>query len=302
MNTYTTKIAKSEEASLKMFLSTKDVLFDSMQYATFRAKGNGFVAVLYESGKFVLQGSNIDEIASEIEVEVLKKEKSDFIKTPEEDNSGVFVAHIGVDESGKGDYFGPLIIAGAYVDESNKQKFIDLGIKDSKKLPDTAIKKLAIQIKNNAVFSLVTISPQKYNELYSKFKNLNKLLAWGHARAIENILQKQKAEYALSDKFGDEALIKNALMTEGRQIRLEQRTKAEADIAVACASVIARYEFVKHINELSLKFNIDLPKGASDKVLQTGKMIYQKFGEQGLSQVAKMHFKTTQEIINVKTL
>ena len=302
MNTYTTKIEKKDEACLKTFLSTKDVLFENMQYASFRAKGDGFVAVLYESGKFVLQGSNIDSVAHEIELNVLKKNMETIQQTSGEDEQGVFVAHIGVDESGKGDYFGPLIIAGVYVDETNRQKFIDLGIKDSKKLTDIAIRKMAIEIKNNAIFSVVTIGPQKYNELYAKFKNLNKLLAWGHARVIENILEKQKAEYALSDKFGDEALIRNALMENGRKIRLEQRTKAESDIAVACGSVIARYEFVKNLTELSRQIGIDLPKGASEKVLQTGKLIYQKYGEQGLTRVAKIHFKTTSEILNIKTL
>ncbi len=300
MNTYTTKIEKKDEAGLKAFLSTKDVLFENMQYASFRAKGEGFVAVLYESGKFVLQGKNVESVAHEIELNVLKKNKSEIQLTPEDKESGVFIAHIGVDESGKGDYFGPLIIAGVYVDETNRQKFIDLGIKDSKKLTDAVIRKMAIEIKNNAVFSVVTISPQKYNELYGKFKNLNRLLAWGHARVIENILEKQKAEYALSDKFGDEVLIKNALMENGRKIRLEQRTKAESDIAVACGSVVARYEFVKNIRELSEKIGFDLPKGASEKVLQTGKLIYQKYGEQGLTKVAKMHFKTTSEILNMK--
>ena len=297
MNTYTIKISPEKQTSIEKFLETKGVHFEPMQYALYRAKGNGFVAIMYNSGKFVLQGSCIDSIAREIEISVLKDEVSSIISKQNEKDD-IFVAHIGVDESGKGDYFGPLIVAGVYVDESNRQKFINLGIKDSKTLNDVQIKKMAVEIKNNAIFSVVTINPQKYNELYTKFKNLNKLLAWGHARVIENILQRQKAEYALSDKFGDEMLIKNALMNEGRQIRLEQRTKAESDIAVACASVLARYEFVRKIDELSLKYSVNLPKGASDKVLEAGRLFCKKYGEKELSQVAKLHFKTTKEILN----
>ena len=106
-------------------------------------------------------------------------------------------------------------------------------------------------MKNNCVFSIVTINPAKYNELYTKFGNLNKLLAWGHARTIENILEKADCEYALSDKFGDEKLIKNALMGKGQNIKLEQRCKAESDIAVAAASILAREQFLKIMADFS---------------------------------------------------
>lgn len=133
-----------------------------------------------------------------------------------------YITHIGTDESGKGDFFGPLVVAGVMVDEKAAKLFIEAGIKDSKKVTDKKILTLEPLIKQNSVYSVVPISNGKYNELYANIKNLNKLLAWGHARVIENILEKQSCEYALSDKFGDESLIKSALMKKGRSIRLDQ--------------------------------------------------------------------------------
>ena len=125
---------------------------------------------------------------------------------------------------------------------------------------------------------------------------MNKLLAWGHARAIENVLEKQSCDSALSDKFGDESLIKNALLKNGRKINLEQRVRGESYIGVAAASVIARAEFVKRCGEMSNKFGFDFPKGASDKVVLTAKEYVQKFGKENLKCVAKMHFKTVQNL------
>lgn len=133
-----------------------------------------------------------------------------------------FIPHIGVDESGKGDFFGPLCVAGVLVDERGSELFLKLGIKDSKKISDKKILELEPQIKANAEHTVIVISNKRYNELYSNIKNLNRLLAWGHARAIENILEKKECEYALSDQFGDEGLIKSALMKKGQSIRLEQ--------------------------------------------------------------------------------
>ena len=141
-----------------------------------------------------------------------------------------FAVHIGVDESGKGDFFGPLVIAGVLVNEKSAKLFTELGIKDSKKISDKKILELEKHIKANAVHSVVAISNSRYNELYANIKNLNRLLAWGHARVIENIAEKHECEYALSDQFGDESLIKSALMKNGRNIRLEQMVRAESDV------------------------------------------------------------------------
>ncbi len=207
-----------------------------------------------------------------------------------------FIAHIGTDESGKGDFFGPLVIAGVLADEKTAQYFLDLGIKDSKKLTDKKMLTLAAEIKKVAPHSIIAISNSKYNELYNNMKNLNKLLAWGHARAIENVLEKQHCEYALSDKFGDESLIKSALMRNGRSIRLEQMCKAESDIAVAAASVLARAVFVQKLQDMENTYGLKFQKGCSGLVKDGAKLFIEKYGKERLKEVCKAHFKTYNEV------
>ena len=209
-----------------------------------------------------------------------------------------FITHIGTDESGKGDFFGPLVIAGVMADEKTAQLFLKLGIKDSKKLSDKKMLVLADEIKKNAPYSVIAISNPKYNQLYSNIKNLNKLLAWGHARAIENILETNSCEYALSDKFGDESLIKSALMKNGRSIKLEQMCKAESDIAVAAASVLARAVFVQKMKLMEEKYAMSFPKGCSSLVKDAAKIFVTKYGTDNLADICKTHFRTYSEILN----
>ena len=207
-----------------------------------------------------------------------------------------FITHIGTDESGKGDFFGPLVIAGVMADEKAAKIFLDAGIKDSKKITDKKILTLEPIIKQHSQYSVVVIANPRYNELYAKIKNLNKLLAWGHARVIENILEKNNCEYALSDKFGDESLIKSALMKNGRSIRLEQMVRAESDISVAAASVLARAAFVHKIADMEKTYGIAFPKGCASQVKVAANEFIQKFGKERLSEVCKTHFKTYKEV------
>lgn len=203
---------------------------------------------------------------------------------------------IGTDESGKGDYFGPLVIAGAYADENMKKMLKVIGVDDSKKLKDVQIASMAIQIKEICKYDVVTIGNSKYNELYAKIDNLNKLLAWGHARVIENMLDKVNCSIVLSDQFGNPDLIQNALMKKGRNIHLEQRHRAEENIVVAAASILARNEFVERMDRMSDHYGIDFPKGASKKTILAGKEFVDRYGRERLSEVAKLHFKTTDSI------
>ena len=145
------------------------------------------------------------------------------------------IERIGIDESGKGDYFGPLVVAAVFVDATTQNELALMAVRDSKKISDSRILELAPDIKTICPHSVIVIGPQKYNELYLKIKNLNRLLAWGHAKALETLLDRVSCERAISDQFGDERLILNALQEKGRKIVLEQRTKAESDLAVAAA-------------------------------------------------------------------
>lgn len=290
MNTYSIKITPLQANRIKEIITEYNPIFDVVQYSNWRAKTSLFQATYYTSGKILIQGKDISDIAEKID-------KILGINTSKEKNFETeYEKYIGTDESGKGDFFGPLVVAGVQVSEENKQLFKDIGIKDSKKLDDKKIKQLAAYIKANAIHSVIVINPQKYNELYYKFNNLNKLLAWGHARAIENILEKSPCKYALADKFGDESLIQNALMQKGREITLNQMVRAEADIAVAAASVLARAEFVKRMDEMASKYELEFSKGASAKVVNQAKIFAERYSHSRLNEVAKMHFKTIKEI------
>ncbi|HSA87126.1 MAG TPA: ribonuclease HIII [Nitrospira sp.] len=208
------------------------------------------------------------------------------------------IDRIGIDESGKGDYFGPLVIAAVFVDATTQGELALMQVRDSKKVSDGRVLELAPDIKTICPHSIIAIGPQKYNELYAKIKNLNRMLAWGHAKALENLLERGVVcERAISDQFGDERLILNALQEKGRKIFLEQRTKAESDLAVAAASVLARAEFLIRLRRLSDEVGTTLPKGASQAVELAAKMIIKKHGRERLDSVAKLHFKTTQAVL-----
>ena len=204
---------------------------------------------------------------------------------------------IGTDESGKGDYFGPLVIAAVFVTPALEQDLALMQVRDSKKISDGRILEMAPDIRLLCPHSLVAIGPQRYNELYAKIKNLNRLLAWGHARALENLLQQVECDLAIADQFGDERLILNALQVKGKQIRLVQRTKAESDLAVAAASILARAVFLQRLDRLSQELNTTLPKGASPAVELAGRMVVKKCGRDRLGTVAKLHFKTTKQVL-----
>lgn len=211
-------------------------------------------------------------------------------------SSGSRIERIGIDESGKGDYFGPLVIAAVFVDATTQGELQLMEVRDSKKISDGRILEMAPDIKTICPHSVIAIGPQKYNELYAKIKNLNRLLAWGHAKALENLLERVTCERAISDQFGNERLILNALQDKGRKIVLEQRPKAESDLAVAAASILARAEFLIRLKRLSGEVGTTLPKGASPSVELAAKMIVKKHGRDRLGTVAKLHFKTTQAV------
>ena len=207
------------------------------------------------------------------------------------------IERIGIDESGKGDYFGPLVIAAVFVDATTQGELRLMQVRDSKKISDGRILEMAPDIKTICPHSVIAIGPQKYNELYDKIRNLNRLLAWGHAKALETLLERVTCERAISDQFGNERLILNVLQEKGRKIVLEQRTKAESDLAVAAASILARAEFLLRLKRLSSEVGTTLPKGASPAVELAAKMVIKKHGQERLGSVAKLHFKTTKAVL-----
>jgi ribonuclease HIII len=211
--------------------------------------------------------------------------------------------HIGTDESGKGDYFGPMVVAGVWLDESAAARLEAAGVKDSKLLSDNRCQDLAAEIRivSSGKFIEVEMPPDRYNELYDQFKkegkNLNHLLAWGHARAIESLLEKNSCSYAVADQFGNERFILSKLMEKGKKLQLIQTPKAERYTAVAAASILARDRFLSRMEKLSQEYGILLSKGASDRVIQPALDIIKNRGIDELKKIAKLHHKTTQKIL-----
>lgn len=212
--------------------------------------------------------------------------------------------YIGTDESGKGDYFGPLVIAGVVVNDQSCAILKELGVMDSKKLNALQVAQLEqdiIRTVGVANVSIVEIGPAKYNQLYDKFKqngkNLNHLLAWGHATVIENLLGNvPDCMQAIADQFGSEHYILSQLKAKGKGITLHQTHRAEANVGVAAASILARQRFVGKIKKLSAEFGMNLPLGAGPQVKTQARRFIQQNGRENLAQIAKLHFKTTQEL------
>jgi ribonuclease HIII len=208
--------------------------------------------------------------------------------------------YIGTDESGKGDYFGPLVIAGVYLTPEAGNYLRTLGVRDSKELSDLQIQQLAADIKkvNEIIYDVVLISPEKYNQLYEKMGNLNRLMGWAHSRVIENLLLKCSAGEVISDKFGNEKIILDALQQRGRSIKLNQITKAEKFTAVAAASILARESVVEWFKIQSKKYKVEIPKGSSSEVESVAKHLLEKCGEDILKKLVKVHFKTSNKVFN----
>ncbi len=205
---------------------------------------------------------------------------------------------VGSDESGKGDYFGPLVVAAVALTAQNWRVLSELGVQDSKNLTDARALALAGEIRGAFPNEVIVIMPPRYNELWAKFGNVNRLLAWAHARAIENVIERApEAVAAVADQFGDESLIRKALFERGRAVRLVQMPRAERDPAVAAASILARAEFLHRLDQLGRAAGVRLPKGASAAVEAVARALVASRGAGVLSEVAKKHFKTTQRVV-----
>jgi ribonuclease HIII len=292
-------LTEQQANKLHTLLQEGGFIFESKPYTLFAATRDRLKVLVYEKGpKLLLQGSGIEDfITFTLEPEITGQALLGYeeVHRPEQ-----FAPHFGVDESGKGDFFGPLVIAGVYTDEKIAKKFQSLGIRDSKAIKgDQKIRELAAAIRaSQAPWDRIVITPEKYNQLYQKIGNLNTLLAWGHARVLENLCEKVPVcSRALSDKFANERVLKRALLEKGRGLELEQRTKAESDYAVAAASILAREGFIDWLERRSKELGSILSKGVSSKVKETAHYLVKTHGSPILPTVAKMHFKTTQEIL-----
>ena len=299
MNSYTHALTAEQATKLRGLLEELGFQFSSKPYTIFFAQKDKLSVAVYEKGpKVLIQGRGIEEFVQfQLEPKVLGEAKLGYeeVHSPE-----MFEPHFGIDESGKGDFFGPLVIAGVYVDRGIARQLIDAGVQDSKRIgSDARIRALAETIRKVTLglTNKVLIGPAAYNRLYRDFGNLNSLLGWGHARVIENLLEKKPdCPRALSDQFADARVIERALLDHGRKIRIEQRTKAESDVAVAAASILARAAFIDWLEEHGKKLGVRLERGVSQGVKEAAKKLAESHGARVLRDVAKVHFKTAHEI------
>lgn len=303
IHSQTYPLTAEQAEKLRSLLKERGFTFSEKPYTLFAATKDKLNVAVYEKGpKVLIQGRGLEDfITFVMEPEILGEARLGYeeVHDPEQ-----FEPHFGVDESGKGDLFGPLVIAGVYVDADLARHLRDAGIRDSKGIgSDRKIRDLAEVIrKSGAPSEMIVIAPEKYNQLYKSIGNLNRLLAWGHARIIENLCARVPAcPRALSDKFADARVLQKALMEKGRGIQLDQRTKAESDYAVAAASILAREGFINWIDKHGEELGVELAKGVSAKVKASAAEIIAQYGPTMLPKVAKMHFKTASEVLESAT-
>lgn len=209
--------------------------------------------------------------------------------------------HFGVDESGKGDYFGPLVIAGVYSCGQVAEQLLKLGCRDSKTIgSDDQMIRMSARIRQlpGIAYEVVCIGPHRYNEIYQKMGNLNRLLAWGHARVIAALHEKvPSCHRALSDQFANEWVLRRALGQRHLPVQLEQRPRAESDVAVAAASILARAHFVQWMRDAAQAAGCSLPLGCAPHVVKAAKQFVCLHGTERLGDVAKLHFKVTAQVL-----
>ena len=197
---------------------------------------------------------------------------------------------IGSDEVGKGDFFGPLVVSSVFLESPSQ--IIDITARDSKTISDSRISRLAPELIKKVKYSIVKISPQKYNELYGKFKNINIILGWAHAQAIKNLLvEKLVPEVILIDKFGPEIRVLKHFDDEKITKRMVFSPNAEVDRAVAAASIIARFIFLNEVKKMGVDCGMEISLGAGTPADETAKKLAQKIGRKELSRYVKTHFK-----------
>ena len=301
MNCFTAALTTDQAQTLRLLLASQGYDFETKPHALFAARKGKLNIIVYQKGpKLLVQGKDTEDfVRFTLEPQVLGVARLGYEEILEPER---FSPHFGIDESGKGDFFGPLVIAGAYTDAVITRRLIDAGVMDSKRVTSHArIRQLAAAIRATpgCTTEVVAIGPQRYNEMYASFGNLNRLLAWGHARVIEKLAAtRPDCPRTLSDQFARPQVLQQALHDKGLTIALEQRTKGESDTAVAAASILARERFIDWMDKTSAACGVILPLGAADTVVQAARNLVARHGPEALNKTAKLHFRTTAVVLN----
>lgn len=297
---FTYTLTQPQQDILEKVLSQGNYVPTQVPYAKFAYTTPDCKIALFKTGKCLIQGKGaMDFVTFVLEPLVLQQVRVGYEEILEPER---LQCRMGIDESGKGDFFGPLITVSVYVNPQFVYKMKEMNVRDSKTITsDKVVLELGKSIRKlvgKNFYSIVKIGPSAYNRLYSQMKNVNLILAWAHARAIENLLETvPDCPIAISDQFGAKHQVEDALMQKGKKIKLVQKHKAESDIAVAAASVIAREIFLRELIEIGKEYNIALPKGASKQVIEVAKELVKNKGAEVLIKIAKCHFRTTDIVL-----
>ncbi|CDR35127.1 ribonuclease HIII [Criblamydia sequanensis] len=285
---FVTTVDVSMKDKLLQGLISQGFEIAKIPYAFFSAKKKGVSCTFYESGKLTVQGKDMAPfIEFFLEPEIL----GNFSFSHPDANLDL-TPRLGGDESGKGDFFGPLVVACVYGNEKTIPELVRIKAKDSKALTDETALKISKEIQKIVPYKIIRIFPEKYNSLYEGFSNLNSLLAWAHAAALSTLHQETGCPLAIVDQFANESVLLSALRKKEADLVLKQRHRAEEDVVVASASILARAAFLEGLKTLSEEYKIDLPKGASKLTIQAGKKLKAQYGDEALRKTAKLHFKT----------
>ena len=295
-------IKVNEETKQKMNEYYKDKVRDKkIPYAIFQAQEEDTVITLYESGKAMFQGTSADVDAA-MWGTVLDNTKEKKEEQKKKDEKYHNCSSVGSDEVGTGDYFGPIVVTAAYVKKEDVERLEKLGVGDSKKITDEKIKKITPELIKIVKYRSMILTNQEYNEKYTKDINMNKIKAILHNKVLYQLMTEEKPEvdYIVVDEFARENRYYEYLNgVPNIQRGITFMTKAEdKNLAVASASIISRYIFLKEFDKLCDSIHIPLPKGAGRDVDEIGEEVVEKYGEEKLKEIAKVNFKNTDRILH----
>ena len=295
-------IKVNEETKQKMIEYYKDKVRDKkIPYAIFQAQEEDTVITLYESGKAMFQGTSADVDAA-MWGTVLDNTKEKQEEQKKKGQKYHNCSSVGSDEVGTGDYFGPIVVTATYVKKEDVEKLEKLGVGDSKKITDDKIKKITPELIKIVKYRSMILTNKEYNEKYTKDINMNKIKAILHNKVLYQLMTEEKpnVDYIVVDEFARENRYYEYLNgIPNIQRNITFMTKAEdKNLAVAAASIISRYIFLKEFDKLSDSIHIPLPKGAGRDVDEIGEEIVEKYGEEKLQEIAKVNFKNTDRILH----
>ena len=294
---------KTKEKMIKYYEDKKRD--KAIPYVRFQAKDADTVITMYESGKVMFQGISAD-IDANMWRDIDGQSKVNKEEVKRNDKKYYYSSAIGSDEVGTGDYFGPIVVTSCYVSKDDIEFVESLGIKDSKKLDDEKILKIAPELIKKIKYKSLIMTNSEYNAKYSTSYNINKIKAIMHNKVLWRMVNEEHPEYdyIIVDEFAREQRYYEYLSgNPAIQRDITFITKAEdKNLAVASASVISRYIFLKEFDKISDSLHIPLPKGAGKEVDEIGKEVVETYGKDKLKEIAKINFKNTERILELRII